>query len=231
MEEKTSKWWAVSRYALISEISVFSAFFVISFFFFILSPSHAAENDAKNAAGNDAKNAAGNDAKNAGNDAKNAGNDAKKVAGKDAKKEQVPTIITSVSLTADNKAKTALFTGSVVAKKADSTIYADRMLVYYSEGESGSNIDKIECDGNVKLVRGDRVVTSGKMVYYAGTDKTDERAIFTDSPRAAEGKNVVTGTKMTYYMKDDRSLVENSKVFMVEKEQGTQEKKPQEKKK
>ena len=104
------------------------------------------------------------------------------------------------------------------------------MLVYYSEGGSGSNIDKIESDGNVKLVRGDRVVTSGKMVYYAGTDKTDERAIFTESPRAAEGKNVVIGTKMTYYMKDDRSLVENSKVFVVEKEQGTQEKNSQEKK-
>ena len=203
MEEKTSKRRAVSRYALISEISVFSALIVISFFFFILSPSHAAENDAKNA------------------------------AGKDAKKEQAPTIITSESLTADNKAKTALFTGSVVAKKADTTIYTDRMLVYYSEGGSGSNIDKMEADGNVKLVRGDRVVTSGKMVYYAGTDKdkTDERAIFTENPRAAEGKNVVIGTKMTYYMKDDRSLVENSKVFIVEKEPGTQEKKPQEKKK
>ena len=201
MEDKTSKCQGVSRYARISEISVFSVLFVISFFFFILSPSHAAE--IENA----------------------------------AKKEQVPTVITSESLTADNKAKTALFTGSVVAKKADSTIYADRMLVYYSEGGSGSNIDKIEADGNVKLVRGDRVVTSGKMVYYAGTDKdkTDERAIFTESPRAAEGKNVVIGTKMTYYMKDDRSVVENSKVFIVEKEQGTQEKslrkEPQEKKK
>jgi lipopolysaccharide assembly outer membrane protein LptD (OstA) len=132
MEDKTSKCRAVSRYALISEIAVFSALLVISFFFFILSPSHAAENDAKNAAENDAKNA----------------------AGKDTKKEQAPTIITSESLTADNKAKTALFTGSVIAKKADTTIYADRMLVYYSEGGSGSNIDKIESDGNVKLVRG-----------------------------------------------------------------------------
>src|SRR5664279_1361685 len=142
------------------------------------------------------------------------------------KNESVPTVITSESLTADNKAKTALFTGSVVAKKSDRTLYADRMLVYYSEAGSGSNIDKIESDGNVKLVRGDRIITSGKMVYYAGND---ERAIFTEGPRAAEGKNVVTGTKMTYYMKDDRSVVENSKVFIVEKEAGEQGKKPQDK--
>ena len=190
MEDKTGDCQGVLRYTRISEISIFFALSVISFFFFILSSSHAAETDAK--------------------------------------KDQVPTVITSESLTADNKAKTALFTGSVVAKKGDSTIYTDRMLVYYSEGGSGSNIDKMEADGNVKLVRGERVVTSGKMVYYSGTD---ERAIFTESPRAAEGKNVVMGTKITYYMKDDRSVVENSKVFIVEKEQGTQEKKPQEKKK
>ncbi|HTZ17082.1 MAG TPA: LptA/OstA family protein [Dissulfurispiraceae bacterium] len=140
---------------------------------------------------------------------------------KDAKKEPVPTVITSDSLTADNKAKTALFMGSVVAKKGDMTLYADRMLVYYVDSGSGNNIDKIEAEGNVKLTRGDRIVTAGKAIYYAGPE---ERAVFTESPRAIEGKNVVTGTKMTYYMKDDRSAVENSKVFLVEKDQGAQSK-------
>ncbi|HMK59524.1 MAG TPA: LptA/OstA family protein [Dissulfurispiraceae bacterium] len=148
------------------------------------------------------------------------------------KKSSEATIITSESLTADNKAHTALFAGSVVAKKGDMTLYADRMLVYYTEGGSSNNIDRIEADGNVKLIRGDRVVTSGKAVYYAGHD---ERAVFTESPRATEGKNVVNGTKMTYYMKEDRSVVENSKVFIVEKESGSPERKliekPKEKKK
>ncbi len=145
----------------------------------------------------------------------------------DKNAQPIPTIITSESLTADNKAKTALFTGSVVAKKGNMTLYADRMLVYYIESGGGSNIDKIDAEGNVKLIRGDRVVTSGKLMYFAGPE---ERAIFTESPRAAEGKNVVIGTKMTYYMKDDRSLVENSKVFIVEKEQGRPERKATDKK-
>jgi lipopolysaccharide export system protein LptA len=140
----------------------------------------------------------------------------------DKNAQPVPTIITSEALTADNKAKTALFTGSVVAKKGNMTLYADRMLVYYIASGGGSNIDKIDAEGNVKLIRGDRIVTSGKAVYFAGAE---ERAIFTESPRAAEGKNVVTGTKMTYYMKDDRSVVENSKVFIVEKEQGSHDRK------
>lgn len=136
-----------------------------------------------------------------------------------------PTVITSNSLTADNKARTALFTGSVVAKKGDGTLFADRMLVFYVDAGDGenSNIDRIECTGHVKLVRNNRVITAGKAVYYAGAE---ERAVFTDSPRATENRNVVTGTVMTYYFKDDRSVVEKSKIFIVEKESGPMDRKP-----
>jgi lipopolysaccharide export system protein LptA len=135
--------------------------------------------------------------------------------------DKEPTVITSQVLTTDNKAKTALFKGAVVARKGDKTLYADSMLVYYTESSDGesSNIDRIESEGKVKLVRKDRVITSDRAVYFAGDN---ERAVFTGSPRAIEGKNIITGTIMTYYIKDDRSMVENSKVFLVEKEQGTQ---------
>lgn len=126
-----------------------------------------------------------------------------------------PTIVTSQKLTTDNKAHTALFEGNVVAKKGDRTMYADRMLVYYSEEKGGSNIKKIEADGNVKLVRGDRVVTSKSAVYYA---EPEEYIVFTGDPRASQGENVITGTKITYFMKDDHSIVENSKVVIVNKE-------------
>ena len=119
-----------------------------------------------------------------------------------------PITITSERLTADNKAHTALFEGSVVAKTETTTIYSDRMLVYYAES---GKVTKIEANGHVKLIKGDRVITSDEATYYADDP---ERVIFTGEPRAVEGKNVITGTKMTYFMKDDRSIVENSKVFM-----------------
>lgn len=136
---------------------------------------------------------------------------------KAASSSREPTVITSEILTADNKAKTALFERSVVAKKGEMTLFADKMLVYYSEEKGGSNIKKIDAEGNVKLIKGDRVVTSKFAVYFA---EPEEKIIFTGEPRATEGENVVTGTKMTYFMKDDRSLVENSKVFMINKGQG-----------
>lgn len=129
---------------------------------------------------------------------------------------KVPTVITSQSLKADNKAKTALFEGSVVAKKGEMTMFADRMLVYYADEKSGSNIKKIDAEGNVKMIRGEKVVTSRFATYYA---EPEEYVVFTGEPKAVEGENVVTGTKMTNYMKDDRSVVENSRVFMVNKGQ------------
>ena len=118
-----------------------------------------------------------------------------------------PVVITSSTLTADNKARTALFEGSVVAKTETMTISSDKMRVHHTEG---GRITKIEAGGNVKLIKGERVITSDEATYFAD----EEKVVFTGQPKAVEGNNMVTGTKMIYLMKDDRSIVENSKVFM-----------------
>jgi lipopolysaccharide export system protein LptA len=131
-----------------------------------------------------------------------------------SKGKKDPTVITSQTLTADNKARTALFEGAVAARKGEMTLFADKMLVFYSEEGSGSSIRKIEAEGSVKVIRGDRVITARNATYLT---EPEERIIFTGDERASEGDNVVTGTKMTYFMKDDRSVVENSKVFIVDK--------------
>ena len=69
------------------------------------------------------------------------------------KTEQIkgPILITSQTLLSDNKARTALFEGSVVAKTENMTLYSDKMLVYYAEGSG--NVTKIDAEGSVKLVK------------------------------------------------------------------------------
>jgi lipopolysaccharide export system protein LptA len=42
----------------------------------------------------------------------------------------------------------------------------------------------------------------------------EQKIVFTGNPRAVEGSNVITGTKMIYLIAEDRSIVENSKVFL-----------------
>lgn len=122
-------------------------------------------------------------------------------------------VITSETLSADNESRTALFEGSVVAKTKDMTLYSDRMLVYYAE--KTGNVTKIDAEGRVKLVRKDLIVTSKTANYFA----EEEKIIFTGEPKAVERGNVVTGTKMTYLMKEDRSIVENSRVLLENKKE------------
>ena len=118
-----------------------------------------------------------------------------------------PVTITSSTLTVDNKAHTALFEGSVIAKTEEMTMYADRMTVSYTEG---SAISRIDATGRVKVVKGERLITAAAATYFAA----EEKVVFTGDPRAAEEGNVVSGSKITYLIKEDRSIVENSKVFI-----------------
>jgi lipopolysaccharide export system protein LptA len=124
-----------------------------------------------------------------------------------------PIIITSEILTADNQTHTALFENSVVARTTDMTIYANRMLVYYNK-DTGTVIS-INAEGDVKLIKENRVITSKEATYYA----EGEKVIFSGEPRAVDGENVVTGRKMTYLLNEDRFLVEGSKVFLKNKGQ------------
>lgn len=129
------------------------------------------------------------------------------------KKIKGPITITSEMLTADNQARTAFFEKSVIARTANMTMYADRMLVHYDR-ETG-NVTRIDVSGTVKVSAGNRVITSQEAVYYAG----EEKIVFTGEPKAVEGENLVTGKKMTYLMNEDRFLVEGSKVFLTNKKE------------
>jgi lipopolysaccharide export system protein LptA len=125
-----------------------------------------------------------------------------------------PVTVTSETVTADNQAHTALFERNVIAKTTDMTMYADWMLVYYTD--PGGEITKIESKGNVQIQKENKVMTSQEATYYANSP---ERIIFTGNPRAVDGENVVSGTKITYFVDDDRSFVEgSSKVIMKNKQ-------------
>lgn len=125
-----------------------------------------------------------------------------------------PIIITSQFLINDNKAKTATFDGNVVANKGDVTLNANKMIVYYEDEEKGGNIKMIEAVGNVKLRKADRLITSHKATYFP---EPEDKVVFTGEPRVTEGKNLITGEKITFFIKDDRAIVEKSKVYLKER--------------
>lgn len=115
----------------------------------------------------------------------------------------LPITIKSNELTADNKGKTAIFTGKVVAKQGDVTIFSDKLIVNYAE--SGNEVDKVEAIGNVRIVQLNRTGISSQAVY----ESRDGRITLTGSPdpKVLQGSDSVTGKIITYYVDDDRSFV------------------------
>ncbi|VAX26743.1 hypothetical protein MNBD_NITROSPIRAE02-1597 [hydrothermal vent metagenome] len=126
--------------------------------------------------------------------------------------DEEPVEITAEKLIADNRAHTAVFEGSVVARQGKITLYADWMKVFYSEA---GDIRKIEARGNVKLVKDAREITSGEAIYY----KELQKIVFTGNPVATEGNSTISGDRMVYYITNDRSVVENSRVI-IKKQNG-----------
>ena len=129
---------------------------------------------------------------------------------KDAAK---PIVINSTTLEADNKKKTVTFTGDVDAQMDNFAVYCHKIVVYYEEApekkgpkETGTKIDKIVATGNVKIVRAEGGVATGKKaVYY----HLDEKLVLTGNPVVKEKNNFVEGDRITLFLKEDRSVVES----------------------
>ena len=127
------------------------------------------------------------------------------------KTEKEPVIITSETLTADNKKNQAVFEGSVVARSGDIAMYSDKMTVFYSESEN--KINRIHALGDVKVRNKERALFSEEAIYF----NDEEKIVFTGNPKAVEGENVITGTEIIFYIKDDRAEVKGSRVILQNK--------------
>jgi lipopolysaccharide export system protein LptA len=116
-------------------------------------------------------------------------------------RSSLPINIKSNELVTDNKGKTAIFTGKVVAKQGNVTIFSDKLIVYY--GENQGEVDKIEADGNVRIVQENRTGLSAHAVYES---KEGRITLTGNNPRVSQGTDVVTGKIITYYIDEDRSV-------------------------
>ena len=148
-------------------------------------------------------------------------------------------IITAHSLVFKNKENTAFFEGKVVMTKGNFVMRADQMVVHFA-GESTSvssrkggmpgmttqatspdlptfgnrAVSLIDATGNVTMQQGDKKARSRKAVYH----QRDEILVLTEDPEVWEEGYRVTGTKMTMFLKEDRSIVEGSRVVINDTE-------------
>ena len=134
-------------------------------------------------------------------------------------------VITSDSLVFKDHDNTALFAGKVAMTKGDFAMRADQMVVHFdgsSPTPSSANlptignraVSVIDATGNVVIQRGEKRAKSKKAVYH----QRDETLVLTGDPEAWEEGYRVTGTKMTLFLREDRSIVEGSRVVINESE-------------
>ena len=136
----------------------------------------------------------------------------------------------------------AVFEGKVVMVKIGFNMHADHMIVYFAGSPDTAPpspkgtakaaappgrptgpelptlgnraVSLIEAMGNVLIVQGGKKAKSRKAVY----SQPDEKLVLTGDPEAWEEGYHVTGVKMTMYLKEDRSIVESSRVVIHEAE-------------
>jgi len=123
-----------------------------------------------------------------------------------------PINIKADELKANNKERTAVFTGRVVARQDDVTIYSDKLIIYYGENEE--QVDKIEATGSVRILQTNRVGTGGHALYENKVGKIT----LSVNPKVTQDKDSITGKVIVYYLDEDRSVVtggENARVEAV----------------
>lgn len=122
-----------------------------------------------------------------------------------------PISVEANHMSSTEETNTVLFTGDVYVEQGDLEVHSDKMTVYYSDSKSGKKkvvkttqkIEKLICDGNVKITQKDWLGTSDKMIYYANK----RQVVLTGNAQAWQDQNKVAGEKIIYYMDEGRSEV------------------------
>ncbi len=121
-----------------------------------------------------------------------------------------PITVKADHLQADNKGKKAIFTGRVVSRQEEITIYSDRLEIFY--GETSDDVDKIIAIGNVRILQTNRVGTGGHAVYENKLGKIT----LTINPKVTQNNDSITGKIITYFIDDELSVVDSGENTRVE---------------
>lgn len=114
-----------------------------------------------------------------------------------------PIDITAEHLEVDEQGGTAVFTGQVVVKRGEMTVYAEK-LVLYSDRNS-KQIEKIEASGGVRVVQLDRVGTAKQASFF----QQEEKLVLSGEAQIQQGQNLVSGEEIIVFLNENRSLVKS----------------------
>lgn len=124
----------------------------------------------------------------------------------------LPIEVTAQQLEAFQEKRQAVFTGEVVAKQGDITLYCNKLVVFSLLEQD--QVDRLEAEGNVRVVQLDRTATADRAVYR----QQQGTLVLYGHAKVHQGQNQVAGNEITVYLLENRSVVksgENKRVKAV----------------
>jgi lipopolysaccharide export system protein LptA len=118
-----------------------------------------------------------------------------------------PIEVSSQRMEADQQSGNVIFSGQVVAKRGEMTIYAEQLKLYFVESDEKREIERLEADGSVRVVDGERVATAQKLEYV----QTEEKMTLTGEAEIHQGGNLIAGDEIVLFIRENRSLVKSDK--------------------
>lgn len=120
-----------------------------------------------------------------------------------AEASRAPIDISADHLVVDEQQGTAIFSGGVVVKQEDMTIYAEQLTLH--RDQQNQQIARIDASGGVKVVQLDRVGTAREARY----DQLEETLVLIGDATLRQGPNSVSGAEIILDLKQNRSLVKS----------------------
>ena len=133
-----------------------------------------------------------------------------------------PIEITAQQLEILQQQRQSIFSGDVVAKQGEMTLYADKLIVVFQPKQD--QVERLEAIGGVRVLQLDRVATAEKAVFF----QLEEKLVLNGNAEVIQGQNKISGDEVTLYMKENRSLIKSSEsgrvkaVIVPEKKQEKQ---------
>ncbi len=124
-----------------------------------------------------------------------------------------PVDIAADKLDFDQKNHTAVFSGDVFVKQAETTLEADTLKIIFAKGaEQNQELKEIIATGKKVVVKmkGKKALCR-KMHYFAAGRKI----ILTGTPSLDDGENVISGEEITFFLDDERSVVKSGRQHRV----------------
>ena len=115
----------------------------------------------------------------------------------------LPIEVTAQQLEADQGQRQATFSGDVVAKQGDITLYSDKLSVFSLPDQDQA--DRLEAFGNVRVVQQDRTATADRAVYQ----QSQGTLTLFGNAEVHQGQNRVAGEEIIVYLQENRSIVKS----------------------